>query len=59
MASGGEGAPTRDSIATRAATGKGKLVDYSQMLRAKYESLDVSGEEETTSAGSESGFHEG
>ena len=59
MASGGEGAPSRDSKATRASTGKGKLVDYRQMLRGKHDTLDGSGEEEATGAWSRSGFYEG
>ena len=59
MASGGEGAPTRDLIATRASTGKGKSVDYRQLLRGKHDGMDGSGEEEATGAGSGSGFYEG
>ena len=59
MASGGEGAPTRDSIATRASTGKGKSVDYRQLLRGKHDGMDGSGEEEATGAGSGSVFYEG
>ena len=59
MASGGEGAPTRDSIATRASTGKGKSVDYRQLLRGKHDGMDGSGEEEATGAGSGSIFYEG
>ena len=59
MASGGEGAPTRDSIATRASTGKGKSVDYRQLLRGKHDGMDGSGEEEATGAGSGSVFYDG
>ena len=59
MTSGGEGAPTRDSIATRASTGKGKSVDYRQLLRGKHDGMDGSGEEEAIGAGSGSVFYEG
>lgn len=59
MASGGEGVRPKEPVVTRAASGKGKAVDYKQMLSGSYKESALELESESQSDGpSDSGLYQ-